>query len=87
MPKSYILIYGYFMLSVGFITVLLEKVRVVLNDIKKEGLVSVFKTHIRLARATRAAVQAFGLSMIAPDNPADSTKGVFVSNGVDGEAS
>ena len=38
MPKSYILIYGYFMLSVWFITVLLEKVRVVLNRIKGEGL-------------------------------------------------
>jgi aspartate aminotransferase-like enzyme len=54
--------------------VLLEKVRVVLNDIKEEGLKRVFKTHIRLARATRAVVQAFGLSMIAPDNPADSTQ-------------
>jgi aspartate aminotransferase-like enzyme len=53
--------------------VLLEKVRVVLNDIKEEELKNVFKTHIRLARATRAAVQAFVLSMIAPDNPANST--------------
>ena len=53
---------------------LLEKVRVVLNDIKEEGLENVFKTHIRLARATRATVQAFVLSIIAPDNPADSTQ-------------
>jgi aspartate aminotransferase-like enzyme len=54
--------------------VLLEKVRIVLNDIKEEGLENVFKRHNRLARATRSAVQAFGLSMIAPDNPADSTQ-------------
>jgi serine---pyruvate transaminase len=59
-------------------------VRVVLNDIKEEGLENVFKRHNRLARSTRAAVQAFGLSMIAPDNPADSTTGVFAPNVVDG---
>jgi aspartate aminotransferase-like enzyme len=64
--------------------VLLEKVRVVLNDIKEEGLENVFKRHNRLVRLTRAAVQAFGLSMISPDNPAYSTIGVFVPNGVDG---
>ena len=63
---------------------LLEKVRVVLNDIKEEGLENVFKRHNRLSRATLSAVQAFGLSMIAPVNPADSTTGVFVTNGVDG---
>ena len=63
---------------------LLEKVRVVLNDIKEEGLENVFKSHNRLARATRSAVQAFGLFMIAPDNLADSKIGVFVPNDVDG---
>jgi aspartate aminotransferase-like enzyme len=64
--------------------VLLEKVRVVLNDIMEKGLENVFKRYNRLARLTRAALQAFGLSMIAPDNPADSTAGVFVPNRVDG---
>ena len=63
---------------------LLEKVRVVLNDIKEEDLENVFKRHNRLARTTRAAVHAIGLSMVAPDNPADSATGVFVSNCVDG---
>ena len=37
------------MLSVWFITVLLEKARVVLNDIKDECLENVFKRHNRLA--------------------------------------
>jgi aspartate aminotransferase-like enzyme len=64
--------------------VLLEKVRVVLNDIMEKGLENVFKRYNRLARVTRAALQAFGLSMIAPDNPADSTIGVFVPNSADG---
>ncbi len=63
---------------------LLEKVRVVLNDIKEEGLENVFKRHNRLARATRAAVKAMGLAMVAPDSPADSATGVFVPDRVDG---
>ena len=63
---------------------LLEKVRVVLNDIKEEGLENVFKRHNRLARATRAAVKAMGLTPVAPDSPADSATGVFVPDGVDG---
>ena len=58
--------------------------RVVLNDIKKEGLENVFKRHNRLARATRATAQLIGLFMVAPYNPADSATGVFVPNGVDG---
>jgi aspartate aminotransferase-like enzyme len=60
--------------------VFLEKVRVVLSDIKEEDLENIFKRHNRQATETHAAVQAFGLSMVAPDNPADSTTRVFVPN-------
>jgi aspartate aminotransferase-like enzyme len=63
---------------------LLEKVRVVLNDIKEEGLENVFKRHNRLARATRAAIEAMGLTMVVPDSPADSATGCFVPEGLDG---
>ena len=63
---------------------LLEKVRVVLNDIKEEGLENVFKRHNRLARATRATIEAMGLTMVAPDNPADSATDCFVPEGLDG---
>ena len=52
-----------------------EKVRVVLNYIKEEGLENVFKRHNLLARPTRAAVKAIVLSMVAPDNPADIVQG------------
>jgi len=55
--------------------VLLDKVRVVLNYIKEEGLENVFKRHNRLARATRAVAQAIVLSMVAPDNLADIVQG------------
>lgn len=58
--------------------------RAVLKSIKEEGLENVFARHNRLARATRAATQAMGLKMVAPDCPADSATGVFVPEGVDG---
>jgi len=64
--------------------VLLEKVRVVLNDIKEEDFENVFKRHNRLARATRAAIKAIGSTMVAPDSPADSATGCFVPEGLDG---
>ena len=43
-----------------------------------------FQRHNRLARATRAAVSAMGLKLVAPDAPADSATGAFVPEGVDG---
>ena len=58
--------------------------REVLKNIKEEGLDNVFKRHNRLARATRAAVQAMGLQAVAPDSPADSATGFFVPDGIDG---
>jgi len=58
--------------------------RAVLKGIREEGLENVFSRHNRLARATRAATQAMGLKMVAPDCPADSATGVFVPEGVDG---
>ena len=58
--------------------------RAVLKGIKEEGLENVHKRHNRLARATRAATQALGLQMVAPDSPADSLTGVFLPDGVDG---
>ncbi len=58
--------------------------RRVLKDIQEEGLENVFKRHNRLARATRAGVQALGLKLIAPSAPADSLTGVFVPEGIDG---
>jgi|TARA_Y100000031_G_C7995952_1_gene281389 aspartate aminotransferase-like enzyme len=64
--------------------VLLEKVWVVLNDIKEEGLENVHRRHERLTRATHAAVKAMGLKRIAPDSPANSATGAFVPEGIDG---
>lgn len=58
--------------------------RAVLKSLKEEGLDNVHKRHNRLARATRAATQALGLKMVAPDAPADSLTGVFLPDGIDG---
>lgn len=63
---------------------LVTGLRSVLKSIKEEGIENVHKRHNRLARATRAAVQALGLKMVAPDSPADSATGCFVPEGVDG---
>ena len=52
--------------------------------IKEEGLQNMFARHDRLARATRAAMKALGLKLLAPENPAFSATGVFVPEGVDG---
>ncbi len=56
----------------------------VLRMVKEEGLENLFKRHDVLARATRAAVKALGLKLLAPDSPAHSVTGAFVPDGVDG---
>jgi len=58
--------------------------RAVLKSFKEEGMDNVHKRHNRLARATRAATQALGLKMVAPNAPADSLTGVFLPDGIDG---
>ena len=54
-----------------------------LNDIKDECLENVFKRHNRLARPTRAAIEATDLAMVVPDSSAASTTGCFVPEGLD----
>lgn len=58
--------------------------REAINMLKEEGLENVFVRHNRLARATRAAMKAIGLKLLAPDNPSDATTGVYMPEGVDG---
>jgi len=57
-----------------------------LRLIKEEGLVNVFTRHDRLARATRAAALALGLTLLAPESPSNAATGMFVPEGVDGAA-
>ena len=63
---------------------LIVGLRGVLKNLREEGLDNVHKRHNRLARATRAAVQALGLKLAAPDAPADSATGLFIPENIDG---
>ena len=63
---------------------LITGLRQVLLMIKEEGLQNTFKRHDRLARATRAAAQALGMKLLAPESPSNAATGIFVPEGVDG---
>jgi len=57
-----------------------------LDMIKEEGLENVLARHSKLAEATRAAVKAMGLELLAPQSPSDAVTAVKVPQGVDGVA-
>jgi aspartate aminotransferase-like enzyme len=58
----------------------------VLGAIRKETLEAVFQRHARLARATREAVQAIGLELLAPESPSDALTAVKSPAGVDAQS-
>jgi len=58
--------------------------RAALDLIEKEGLEQVYKRHDRLARATRAAVAALGLKLLAPEDPSPALTGLYVPGKIDG---
>ena len=57
----------------------------VLKIVRKEGLENLFKRHEVLARATRAAVKALGLELLAVDMPAESATGAYLPQQIDGK--
>ncbi|MGH7819930.1 MAG: pyridoxal-phosphate-dependent aminotransferase family protein [Candidatus Binatia bacterium] len=56
----------------------------VLRMLEEEGLANVFGRHARLAEATRAAVRALGLRLLAPSAPSPAATGLYLPEGVDG---
>jgi aspartate aminotransferase-like enzyme len=58
--------------------------REALAMMQEETFAKVFARHARLAKATRAASEALGLRLVAPDNPSPAVTGVFVPETVDG---
>jgi len=56
----------------------------VLRLLRAEGLEHVFARHARLAAATRAAMQALGLRLLAPEHPSPAATGVWLPAHVDG---
>ena len=59
--------------------------REVLRLLQAEGLAGVFARHDRLARATRAGVEALGLGLFAKATPSPALTAVVAPAGVDGE--
>jgi len=56
-----------------------------LDMIKEEGLEAVLSRHALLAKATREAVKALKLELLAPDSPSDAVTAVKVPDYLDGE--
>jgi aspartate aminotransferase-like enzyme len=56
----------------------------VLRLMQEEGLEHIFARHSLLAAASRAAAQAMGLRLLAPDSPSPAATGVWLPDGVDG---
>ncbi len=59
--------------------------REVVRMLESEGLASVFARHDRLARATRAGVEALGLALFARATPSPAVTAVVAPAGIDGE--
>jgi aspartate aminotransferase-like enzyme len=59
--------------------------REALKMFKEEGRENVFRRHALLARATREAVKALGLTLFAPQAPSDALTAVKAPEGVDGK--
>jgi len=59
--------------------------REVLRMLEAEGLPNVFKRHDRLARATRAGVEALGLALFAKSHPSPAITAVVSPKGIDSE--
>ncbi len=60
--------------------------RASLDIIKKEGLENIFARHALLSKATREAMKALGLELLAPESPSEAVTAVKVPAGVDGGA-
>lgn len=60
--------------------------REVLRMLEAEGLAAVFRRHDRLARATRAGVEALGLRLFARATPSPALTAVEAPEGVDSES-
>jgi aspartate aminotransferase-like enzyme len=65
---------------------LVQGLRVALAMMRAEGWAAVHARHERLARATRAGVQALGLRLLAPGSPSPAATAVCLPETVDGSA-
>lgn len=62
---------------------LIQGLRIVLQNMQKEGLEAIFARHDRMARAIRLAAEATGLKLFAPDAPSNAITAVYGPEGMD----
>jgi len=67
-------------------TSLVVGLNTVLRMMKAEGLENIYKRHIRLATATKAAAKALGLKLYAKQNPSLALTAIQLPEGIDGGA-
>ena len=67
-------------------TSLVVGLNTVLRMMKAEGLENIYKRHIRLASATKAAAKALGLKLFAKQNPSLALTAISLPEGIDGGA-
>ena len=60
--------------------------RASLDIIKREGLENIFARHALLSKATREAMKALGLELLASESPSEAVTAVKVPPGIDGGA-
>ena len=65
---------------------LIQGLRVALAMLKAEGYPNVYARHDRLARATRAAADALGFRLLAPEAPSPAATAIVLPDGIDGSA-
>lgn len=63
---------------------LINGLSTVLHLMQEEGLEHLFARHALLAAATRAAVQALALTLLAPASPSPAATGIFLPEGING---
>ncbi len=62
---------------------LIQGLRVVLQNMKAEGLENIFKRHAKMATAVREAAKAIGLKLYAPEAPSDAISAIWGPEGMD----
>jgi len=65
---------------------LIQGLRIALAMLRSEGLPNVYARHDRLARATRAAADALGFRLLAPEAPSPAATAIMLPDGIDGSA-
>lgn len=62
---------------------LIQGLRIVLQNMQKEGLENIFKRHAKMAEAVREAAKATGLKLFAPESPSNAITAIYGPEGID----